>query len=146
MPQLSPPERGQPLDVDYLYEIVSAINTINTQITTTSNAESRVSGSIPTSTDAVRTASLKFYAVQVPVSSGSKNADETDTVSVDFPFTFQFPPVVTATPLVQASDAQSKNVILTIKNVTTAKVDVLLTYKKSGQADVDIHLIAVGQT
>ena len=145
MPQISPPERGQPIDVDYLYEIVSAINTINQQITTTSNAESRVSGATPTSTDAVKTSSLKFYASQITVPGGRRDADQTDTVSVDFPFSFQFPPVVTATPIVQASDEQSKNVILTIKNVTTTKVDVLLTYKKSGQVDVDIHLIAVGQ-
>ena len=145
MPQISPPERGQPIDIDYLYEIVNAINTINNQIVSTSNAESRVSGANPTSTDAVKTSSLKFYANQISVASGKFDADQTQTVKVVFPFNFLYPPVVTATPLIQNFKEQSKNVIVAIENVTTGAVDVLVTFKKSGQADIDIHLIAVGQ-
>jgi hypothetical protein len=146
MPQISPPERGQPIDVDYLYEIVSAINTINNQIVSTSNAESRVSGANPISTDAVKTSSLKFYAAQVPIASGKFDADQTFTQKVVFPSNFLYPPVVTVTPLVQNFKEQSKNVIVAIENVTTGAVDVLLTFKKSGQTDVDVHLIAIGQS
>jgi hypothetical protein len=145
MPQISPPERGQPIDVDYLYEIVNAINTINNQIVSTSNAESRVAGSTSTQTDAVKTSSLKFYASQVTVTSANVSADQTITTKIIFPSNFLYAPIVTATPIVQDGSDASKNVIATIQNVTSGGVDVLLTFKKAGQTDVDIHLIAIGQ-
>lgn len=145
MPQISPPERGQPIDVDYLYEIVSAINTINNQIVSTSNAESRVSGANPTSTDALKTSSLKVYASQVSIASGKFDADQTFTQGLRFPSAFLYPPVVTVTPLVQNFKEQSKNVIVAIENVTTGGVDILVTFKKSGQVDIDVHVIAIGQ-
>jgi hypothetical protein len=146
MPQISPPERGQPIDVDYLYEIVNAINTINNQIVSTSNAESRVAGTSPSGTDAIKTSSLKFYAIQVPIPSRTVSADENQVVNVQFqPSGFLYPPIVTVTPIVQDSSDASQNVIATIKNVTTNGVDVIVVYKKAGQLDVDIHLLAVGQ-
>jgi hypothetical protein len=145
MPQISPPERGQPIDIDYLYEIVNAINTINNQIVSSSNAESRVSGSNRTNTDAIKTSSLKIYANQIDLVGGKVDANQSQTINVTFP-AFKYPPVVTVTPLIQNFKEQSKDVILSIENVTTTNVDIIATFKKSGQVDIDIHLIAIGQS
>lgn len=146
MPQISPPERGQPLDIDYLYEMAEAINDINNQIATTSNAESRIAGSDSTRTDAVKTSAMKIYAVQVPVAAGKVSVGGITNAPVRFPSNFLYPPIITATPVVQNYKDESKNCIVTIENVTTAGADIILTFTKdANQVDVDVHIIAIGQ-
>lgn len=146
MPQISPPERGQPLDIDYLYEIAESINDINNQVSSTSNAESRIAGADSSRTDAVKTSSIKFYAAQIPVAAGKVSSGGITTAPIRFPSNFAYPPIVTITPIIQNYKDESKNCIATIENVTTAGADIILTFTKdANQVDVDVHVIAIGQ-
>lgn len=147
MPQISPPERGQPLDIDYLYEIVSSINDINNQLApANSTSVSRIPGADSTRTDAIKTASIKMFAIEVPVATGKVSAGGIVTRPVQFSSNFLYKPIVTVTPIIKNYRDQSKNCIVTIENVTTSGVDIVFTFTANAEnVAVDAHIIAIGQ-
>lgn len=147
MPQISPPEKGQPLDIDYLYEIVSSINDINNQLAPANSAAvSKVAGSDSTRPDSIKTASLKFFAIEVPVASGKVSAGGIITRTVQFSSNFLYAPIVTVSPIIKNYRDQSKNCIATIENVTTSGVDIVFTFTANADnVAVNAHIIAIGQ-
>jgi hypothetical protein len=147
MAQITPPVKGQPLDIDYLSEIVTSINDINIQLGPTNTAAvSRIAGADPTRTESIRTASVKIYAIQVPVITGKVSVNGIIQRTFGFSSNFLYPPIVTITPIIKAERDQSKNCIATIENVNTAGVDVIFTFTRdAANVSVDAHIIAIGQ-
>lgn len=136
------PERGQPLDLSYIYQMANAINDLNNQVVANS-VTSVVNNGIDLREDA-RTSNLRFYATTTSIQAGNVSAGTSRDWSVDLSPNFLYTPVVTATVQNNTSSTAGNNITLVIKNITTGRVDGNILYNAAGSIDIRINVIAVG--
>jgi hypothetical protein len=141
MSRLAVPQRGQPLDVSLVYEIISSINELytNTNRSTYSSLSSSMDLAQPNN---VKTANAKIVTGLAKI--------ETPTAGSETEVTFTFagnnfsrPPIVTATPLV--TNKSLTNVTVGIKSVTTSSVRLSLSVPSGWSGSVNISVIAIGE-
>lgn len=136
------PERGQPIDLAYMYQIADSINSLSNQISNNATT-SVVNNGIDLREDAT-TNNLRFYATTVTYEAGSVGAGTSRDWSVDFSPSFLYVPVVTATVQNNTASTAGNNITLVIKNITTGKVDGNIRYNEAGNINISINVIAVG--
>lgn len=140
MPQLPLPQRGQPLDVSYIYQMASTINDLVVQVSPTTSNNVRIkpatgsASSIPTSSAAIY-CETKNVATNKDVVAGG-------TESFDIDFNFKIPPIVVATPW--NKNASSPDVSIFVTNVTNSKATLVAKFSSNGKANVDVNVIAIG--
>jgi hypothetical protein len=144
MGQISLPERGQPIDLSYLYKIVNSINELYTQIS--SSQYNYITIDTPANQrQTAKTSESKVVGGILPVTSDTTyNAGQEQTFSYDFPGNFKYPPVVTATPVNIGGTPAGRDVSVVIKSISNSRVDVVVRFRSSGVSSVVVNLIAVG--
>jgi hypothetical protein len=144
MAKIPTPDRGQPLDVTYVYQIVEAINDLSSQI---SSAKYKYA-SIDTSegrqntllTDTKVVAGwVNVYSAVTPVA-----ADEEKPFSFSFKGEYKYPPIVTATPVVIDGTSSGQEVTTLITSVTTSAVNGVVKFGSSGKLALRVNIIAIG--
>lgn len=139
------PDRGQPLDLSYVYQLASAINDIATQVTSSSSRYTTID-TVSAGQQSVKTADSRIVGGYVAVTNDSSNTTETES-SFSYSFSdFQFVPIVTATPIIigdVATDA-TKDVSVVLTTVTTNKVEGVVRFNTLGVTSVGINLVIVG--
>ena len=140
---LNVPERGQPLDVSTISQIVNAINTLSTSVTNSTykyvTVDTQGAGK-----QSVKTSDAKIIGVYVDVvNNSSQNAGDEVSFSYDFS-DFKFAPIVTATPVNVTNTPAGKNVSVILKPVTTTKVEGVVKFNTTGEATIGVNLIIVG--
>lgn len=141
------PDRGQPLDVTYLYQIANAVNDLTDTISTATYNYTTINTS-GIGVNTVKNSDAKIYATYKDVVSGetvSSNTTKSWTVNFDSPF--QYPPLVTATIVNRTTGeaaAIGNDVIITVTSVTTESVSGVVRFNSSGNITVSINLIAIG--
>lgn len=147
MPILPVPERGQPLDVTYIYEIVRSINELYTQV----GNESRkgyvgIYTKGPEGPQEIRTSeSLILAAFETVSTSSLQTAGTSLPWSHDFKKQFAYPPIVTATAYNKGNNDTGKDVTVTISSITTSKVEGFVKFNVGGETTIGINVIAVGK-
>lgn len=138
------PERGQPLDVNYLYQIAQAINTLSEQISPANYKY--VSIDTPGSgTQSIKASEARILGGYISVyNNASVTAGDSKDFSYTFPADFKFAPIVTATPVNVGNTLAGKNMSVIIKTVTTSKVEGVIRFNQSGDLTVAVNLIVVG--
>jgi len=138
------PERGQPLDVTYIYQIVKAINDLSTQAST--SIYKYVTVDTPNAgKQSVKTSEARIIGGYVPVTqSQTQTAGSSQTFSYNFPSEFKFSPIVTATPINVGNTDAGKDVTVTITSISTSKVDGTVKFNIGGNTTIGINLIVVG--
>lgn len=138
------PERGQPLDVTYLYQIVKAINDLSTQAST--SIYKYVTVDTPNSgKQSVKTSEARIIGGYVQVTSGSsQTAGSTQSFSYSLPSEFKFPPVVTATPINIGNTDAGKDVTVTLLSISTSKIEGTVKFNVGGDTTVGVNLLIVG--
>lgn len=145
MARLPTPDRGQPIDVPYLYQIVTAINDISDQVDASAEKYTTVWSREEQKRD-LRTSDTKFYAnffdlpQQLQVSQGDTREFFFDISGANF----KFPPIVTATPVNTGTSEASNDVIVIISSVTTSRIDGFVRFNSSGTVDIAVNVIAIG--
>lgn len=134
------PERGQPLDVSYLYQLAEAINNISNELSPTVARFTTVD--LNGSKQSVRTSDSRVVAAQ-------KTVINTSGAEQQFSYTFSdfaYPPVVTVSPITLEDNntAASRNVTAVITNVTTNRVDGVIRFGTTGVPSIGVNLIIVG--
>ena len=144
MGQISLPERGQPVDLSYLYKIVNAINDLYTQIS--SSSYNYITIDTPSdSRQTAKTSESKIVGGYVSVTNNTTySAGDEQTFGYDFPGSFKYPPIVTATPLNIGGTPAGRNVSVVLKSVTTSRAEFVVKFNTSGVSSVVVNLIAVG--
>jgi hypothetical protein len=137
MAAISLPERGQPLDVNYIYDIVSQVNSIENRIAVRNTSVSNINGNTDT------TSNLRFYAQQQALITSESKANTTETITFTYPV-FKFAPVVTATVVNRSGSTYGDDVICTLRNITTSTAAVVVRFNSAGKVDLLVNLIAVG--
>lgn len=143
MAKLPLPERGQPLDVTYLYSMASAINDLASSISSSTykyvTVDTQGAGK-----QSVKTSDSKIVGGYVQVTSTlSVNPGDTQSFSYEYS-DFKFPPIVTATPINITGTPAGKNISVVINPPTTTRVDGIVRFNESGDATVGVNLIIVG--
>lgn len=145
MAKIPTPDRGQPLDVSYIYQMANAINDLSSQISsptyryTSIDTTSGPQNTLITNTKIVAGV-IDVYSTLTDVSPGL-------TIDRSYSFNtgeFKYPPIVTATPVLTSKSENGSDLSVTIKQVTTSRVDISVTFFGTGKAALRVNLIAIG--
>jgi hypothetical protein len=139
------PERGQPIDLAYIYQLASGINDLATQLSPTTNRFTTID-TTSAGRQSVRTSDARIVGGFVTVSnSSSTTPDGEGQFSYNFS-DFAYVPVVTATPILieDANTQAGKDINVVITRVTTNRVEGVVRFNTIGVTTVGINLIAVG--
>jgi hypothetical protein len=138
------PERGQPLDVTYIYQIVKAINELSEQISP--GTYKYVTLDTPTAgKQSVKASEARIIGGYVQVTtSQTQTAGSSQPFSYNFSSEFKFAPIVTATPINIGNTDAGKDVTVTLKSISTSKVEGLVKFNAAGDTSVGINLVIIG--
>jgi hypothetical protein len=136
------PERGQPLDLAYIYSLAQAINDLsgeNSALTQGNNfvLQGQVGGN--KSSKLLKSQVIGGYTT---ISSSSPISGNEYTATISFVQPFASPPIVTAT-LVNVGDTDI-DTKLVIKNITTTDVTVSVKFNTTTASTVGVNVIAIG--
>ena len=139
------PERGQPLDLSYIYQIANAVNEIAVQLSPTVGRYTSIdtAGGV---TQTVRTSDARIVGGFVEVTNDSATTADGES-SFFYNFSdFKFVPVVTATPILTSNvgTEASKDIIVVLTRITTNRVEGIVKFNTIGVSEVGINIIAVG--
>lgn len=138
------PDRGQPLDITYIYQIVNEINNISNQISdattdyttiyTRSNGPQRV-----------QTKAARIIAGYVDIVT-NENVTAGTTKSFTFEYTsdFLYPPIATATVVNTGLSDVGDDVTAIIRTVTTSTVTGVVKFNKSGNLSTTVNVMVIG--
>lgn len=148
MAKLPIPQRGQPLDLSLMYDIINSINelysTISQKGSTYASLATSIAGVSPAD---VKVNNIKMITGYVEIVSQSVSPNSPLSFSYEFPgVDFKTNPIVTATIQAgsdSASGVTNANVIIT--NVTTSRVEGKISFGQSAQFSGAVHIIAIGQ-
>jgi hypothetical protein len=145
MSQIPLPERGQPIDVAYLYQIANGINQLSNQVSSATYNYATidtVSGGGPQS---IKTSEMRVVGGSITVANASTvSAATTKSFSYQFAGDFKYTPIVTATPINTGKTAAGENVTVVITDVTRSSVDGIVRFNSSGDLSVIVNLIIIG--
>jgi len=145
MARLPLPERGQPLDLGYIYEVAKVVNDLAVQLSPTVGKYTSID--TPTAgRQSVRTSDARIVGAFKPVTNNNSTSPDNEE-TFDFNFSdFKFPPVVTVSPILTGSQNtdSGKDVSLILTQVTTNRVEGIVRFNAIGIASVGVNLIAVG--
>jgi hypothetical protein len=144
MAKIPTPDRGQPLDVSYVYQIVEAINDLSSQI---SSARYKYA-SIDTSNgnESTLLTDTKVVAGEKVIYPNLTNviAESTQSFSYSFKGEYKYPPIVTVTPVLIEGTSSGQNISVVIQNVTNSSVNGIVRFNTGGSLALKVHIIAVG--
>jgi hypothetical protein len=144
MAKIPTPDRGQPIDVSYIYQIVEAINELSSQI---SSARYKYA-SIDTSNgnESTLLTDTKVVAGEKIIYPTLTNvtAESTQAFSYSFKGEYKYPPIVTVTPVLIEGTSSGQDVSVVIQNVTNSSVNGIVRFNTGGSLALKVHIIAVG--
>lgn len=139
------PERGQPLDLTYIYELAKAINDLSSQFSSSANKYTSID-TVSAGQQSIRTSDARVVGGYISVTNDSENTTNAETKFTYNFSDFQYVPVVTATPIVSgevATDA-SKDVSVVLTRVTANMVEGVVRFNTLGVTSVGVNLLIVG--
>jgi len=145
MANLPVPERGQPLDVTYIYNIVKTINDISNQLGNTSQYKFLTIDTPNEGKQSTKTSEARIIGGYVQVGGGSsQTAGSTQPFSYSFSNEFKFAPIVTVTPVNTGNTDAGKDVSVSILSISPSKVEGTVKFNVGGDVAIGLNLIIVG--
>lgn len=143
MARIPTPDRGQPIDVPYLYQLATAVNSLAEQIDASSEKYTTVFSREAQKQD-LKTSNTKFFASFVDLPQRiKKNVGDTEPFGFDISG-FKYPPIVTATPVNTGTSKASNDVTVIISNVTLSRISGFVRFNTAGEVDIAVNVIAIG--
>lgn len=144
MAKISPPERGQPLDVAYISQLVTAINDLSNQVSPSTYKYV----TIDTATlgkQSVKASEARIIGGYKEVANNSTyNKGQQISRTYEFGTDFKYTPVVTASPINIGGTEAGKNVSVVLTSVTTSKVDFTVTFNSTGDLSIAVNFVIIG--
>ena len=137
------PERGQPLDVTYLYSLVDAVNDISSQVSSATYNYATID-TVSAGKQNLKTSETRIIGGYIPVyNDATVTVGNEKTFSYDFS-DFKYPPIITATPINIGQTPAGQNVSVVLNSPTTSRVEGSVRFGTSGNLSLAINLIIVG--
>ena len=138
------PERGQPLDVTYIYQLADTINDLSTQVSSATYNYTTID-TVSAGKQSIKTSEARMIGGYVEVANNSTvSAGNEKTFSYDFPSDFKYQPIVTATAVNIGNTPAGQNVNVILKTVTTSRVEGIVRFGASGDLSLAVNLIIIG--
>jgi hypothetical protein len=138
------PERGQPLDVTYIYQLADTINDLSTQVSSATYNYTTID-TVSAGKQSVKTSEARMIGGYVEVANNSTvSAGNEKTFAYDFPSDFKYQPIATATPVNIGNTPAGQNVSVILKTVTTSRVEGIVRFGASGDLSLAVNLIILG--
>jgi hypothetical protein len=144
MAKIPLPERGQPLDVTYIYQLADTINDLSTQI---SSATYKTTSIDTTSAGRqnIKTSETRLIGGSVEVANNSTvSVGNEKPFSYEFKGDFKFPPIVTATPYNTGKTPAGQNVSIILQTITNSRVDGIVRFDAAGDLSLVVNLVIIG--
>lgn len=142
MAKIPTPDRGQPLDVSYIYQIVDVVNQLASQMSSSTYKYASIDTNSGTQNSLI--SEMKVVAGSIPVTDENITVGKTASYNYSFKGEYKYPPIVVVTPQLVNSTAAGKNIAVVVESVTNSRVDISVTYNASGTASYKLNIIAVG--
>lgn len=145
MAKIPLPERGQPLDLSYVYQIANAINDLSDELSPTTSRYTSIDTS-SAGTQTIRTSDARIIGGYLLVTnSSSTSPDGEGAFSYNFS-DFAYVPIVTATPILieESSTEAGKDISVVLTKVTTNRVEGIVRFNTIGVASVGLNLLIIG--
>ncbi len=138
------PERGQPLDVTYIYQLAETINDVATQVSSATYNYTTID-TVSAGKQSVKTSEARVIGGFVEVANNSTvSAGNEKTFAYDFPSDFKYAPIATATAVNIGNTPAGQNVTVILKSITTSRVEGVVRFGASGDLSLNINIIVVG--
>ena len=138
------PERGQPLDVPYIYKLVDTVNQLSTEVSSATYNYTTVD-TISAGKQSIKTSEARVVGGYVEVANNSTvSAGNEKTFAYDFPSDFKYAPIASATAVNIGNTPAGQNVNVILKSVTTSRVEGIVRFGASGDLSLAVHLIIIG--
>jgi len=145
MARIPLPERGQPLDLSYIYQLSNAVNELSDELTPTKARYTSID-TASAGSQTVRTSDARIIGGYVAVTnSSSTSPDGEGSFSYNFS-DFAYTPIVTATPILtdESSTESGKDITVVLTKVSTNRVEGVVRFNTIGVASVGLNLLIVG--
>jgi hypothetical protein len=144
MARIPVPERGQPLDLTYIYQVVNAVNEMSSELSP--SVYKYLTVDTPSAgKQSLRASEARFIAGFASVANNSTvNAGNEKTFPYSFATDFKYPPIVTATLVNIGNTSAGKDASVVITNVTTSGIDGIVRFNTSGDVSIGVNIIAIG--
>ncbi len=144
MAKIPLPERGQPIDVSYIYQITNAVNQLSDRVNTTGYNYTTVDTPAAGKQN-VKTSESRIVAGSIVVSSnGSQTADSTKTFTYSYSGNFKYTPIATATVVNTGLTPAGDGATVVLTSVDANGLSGLVRFDKAGNVSTTVNLIIVG--
>jgi hypothetical protein len=148
MAKIPLPERGQPIDVSYIYQITNAVNQISDQVNSAGFNYTTIE--VPgIGRQNIKTSESRIIAATIPVTTNSQQTSgSTKAFSYSYNGNFKYPPVVTATivnnNVTGTAGNAGDNAVVVLTDINSNSLSGLVRFNASGNVTTSVNLIIVG--
>lgn len=138
------PDRGQPLDVTYMYQLANAVNDIADSVSTATNRYATID------TRAVgkqnfKIPDIRLYAGYLDFTNNQVvTATQVIEKSTDFGVAFSYPPIIIATVINNNTQASGNSATVVVSSTSTTSASFRVRFDTAGEASVGVNFIAIG--
>lgn len=144
MAKIPLPDRGQPLDVTYIYQIASAINDVSNEISSATYNYTTIS-TRDAGPQVIQTRAARIIGGYVDIATNDMvSAGDTKPWSFPYSSDFKYPPIATATVVNRGTSDVGDDVTVIIRSVTTSRIEGIVRFNSSGQASTSVNILAIG--
>ena len=144
MAKIPLPERGQPIDVSYVYQIANAVNQLSDQVATTGYNYTTVD-TPSAGKQNIKTSESRIIGGSVVVTSNSsQTADSTKAFSYSYNGNFKYTPIATATIVNNGLTPAGEGASVVITNIDANGLNGLVRFDRAGVTSTTVNLIIIG--
>ena len=144
MARIPVPQRGQPLDVSYIYDIVTAVNEISDRLVSSETGKLKIITADPVIENTVPTSGMSVFAKTHTLAASKPVTAVGQTDSFTVSFNFKTSPIIVATPFDSANTSAGQDVSVVISAVTNTNAVFNVRYDTIGVTSTKINIIAIG--
>lgn len=139
------PDRGQPLDVTYMYQLANAINDVADTVSTATSKYATID-TRQVGKQTFKIPDIRIYAGYVDVSNAQTvtATQVIDAPNQDFGVSFKYPPIVVASIVNNNTQTAGNSATVIVSSVSTTSVSFRVRFDTAGEASVGINYIAIG--
>ena len=144
MAKIPLPDRGQPLDVTYIYQLSNALNEVSNEISSATYNYTTIS-TRDAGNQTIQTRAAKVIGAYVDIATNEAvTAGTTKSFYYTYPSDFKYPPIVTATVVNRGTSDIGDDVTVVIRSITTSRIDGIVKFGSSGQVTTSVNLLVIG--
>jgi len=144
MAKIPLPDRGQPLDVTYIYQIANAINDVSNEISSATYNYTTIS-TRDAGNQVIQTRAARIIGGYVDITTNDQvTAGDTKPWSFSYSSDFKYPPIATATVINRGTSDVGDDVTVVIRSITTSRIEGIVRFNTGGQATTSVNILAIG--